>query len=70
VTNSNGIFADQNVFNQESYDFLAFNHTKGFGGTAQASKECCEVSAQAQECRRSLVWSEIACSSSRSVCWP
>jgi hypothetical protein len=42
VTNSNGIFADQNLFNQESHDFLAFNHTKGFRSTAQASKECCE----------------------------
>jgi hypothetical protein len=49
MTNSSGIFADQNLSNQESHDFLAFNHTKGFRSTAQASKECCEGFCQAQE---------------------
>ena len=50
MTNSDGIFADQNLFNQESHDFLTFHHTKGFRSTAQASKECCEGFCQAQEC--------------------
>jgi RNA-directed DNA polymerase len=49
VTNGDGILADQNVFNQESHDFLAFNDTKRFRRTAQASKECCESLCQAQE---------------------
>jgi 7-keto-8-aminopelargonate synthetase-like enzyme len=42
VTNGDGVFADQNLFNQESYDYLAFNDTKRFRRAAQASKECCE----------------------------
>src|SRR5260370_9918807 len=50
VTNGDGIFADQNVFNQESHDSLAFDDTNGFGSAAQASKECCEGFCQAQEC--------------------
>jgi len=50
VTNGNGILGDQNVFNQESHDFLAFNDTKRFRRTAQASKECGEGFCQAQEC--------------------
>jgi len=50
VANGNGILADQNVFNQESHDFLAFNDTKRFRRTAQASEECCESLCQAQEC--------------------
>src|SRR5215470_16386743 len=50
VTNGDGILANQNVFNQESHDFLAFNDTKRFRRAAQASKECCESLCQAQEC--------------------
>ena len=50
MTNGDGILADQNVFNQESHDFLAFHDTKRFRRTAQASKECCESLCQAQEC--------------------
>src|SRR2546422_1666216 len=50
VTNGDGIFAEQNVFNQESHDSLAFDDTKRFGSAAQASKECCEGFCQAQEC--------------------
>jgi hypothetical protein len=50
VTNGHGILANQNVFNQESHDFLAFNDTKRFRRAAQASKECCESLCQAQEC--------------------
>ena len=50
MTNGDGIPADQNVLNQESHDFLAFNDTKRFRRTAQASKECCESFCQAQEC--------------------
>jgi RNA-directed DNA polymerase len=42
VTNGDGILADQNFFNQQSNDFLAFYDTKTFGSTVQASKECCE----------------------------
>src|SRR5437879_3220384 len=49
VTNGDGIVADQDVFNQQSHDFLAFNDTKRFRGAAQASKECCESFRQAQE---------------------
>src|SRR5215471_5657563 len=49
VTNGDGILADQDVFNQQSHDFLPFNDTKRFRGTAQASKECCESFRQAQE---------------------
>ena len=41
---------DQNVFNQQSHDFLAFNDTKRFRRAAQARKECCESLCQAQEC--------------------
>ena len=47
VTNGDGIFAEQNVFNQESHDSLAFDDTKGFSSVAQASKECCEGFCQA-----------------------
>src|SRR2546428_10903132 len=50
VTNGDGIFAQQNVFNQESHDSLAFDDTKRFGSAAQASKECCAGFCQAQEC--------------------
>ena len=50
MTNGDGILADQDVFNQESHDFLAFNDTKRFSCAAQASKECCESLCQAQEC--------------------
>jgi hypothetical protein len=39
VTNGDGIFTDQNFFNQESHDSLAFDDTERFGGAAQASKE-------------------------------
>jgi hypothetical protein len=49
VTNGNGIFADQNVFNQESHDFLAFDDSKRFSGAAQPSKECGEGFCQAHE---------------------
>src|ERR1700733_1129180 len=42
VTNGDGILTDQNFFNQQSNDFLAFYDTKTFGSTVQASKECCE----------------------------
>jgi hypothetical protein len=49
VTNGDGILADQDVFNQQSHDFLPFNDTKRFRGAAQASKECCESFRQAQE---------------------
>jgi hypothetical protein len=49
VTNSDGIFTDQNFFNQESHDSLAFDDTKRFGGAAQASKECGKGFCQAQE---------------------
>ena len=41
MTNGNGIFADQNVFNQESHDSLAFDDTKRFCSTAQAGEERC-----------------------------
>src|SRR5258708_9136249 len=47
VTNGDGIFADQNVFNQESHDSLAFDDTKCFSSVAQASKACCEGFCQA-----------------------
>ena len=50
VTNSDGILADQNVFDQQSHDFLAFHDTKRFRRAAQAGKECCESLCQAQEC--------------------
>jgi hypothetical protein len=50
VTNGDGIFADQNVFNQESHDSLAFDDTKRFSSAAQASKECGEGFCQAQKC--------------------
>ena len=50
MTDGDGILADQDVFNQESHDFLAFNDTKRFRRAAQASKECCESLCQAQEC--------------------
>ena len=50
MTNGDGILADQNVFDQESHDFLAINDTKRFRRTAQARKECCESLCQAQEC--------------------
>ena len=50
VTNGDVILANQNVFNQESHDFLAFNDNKRFRRAAQASKECCESLCQAQEC--------------------
>ena len=49
MTNGDGILADQNVFDQESHDSLAFNDTKRFRRTAQAGKECCESLCQAQE---------------------
>jgi len=50
VTNGDDVLANQNVFNQESHDFLAFNDTKRFRRAAQVSKECCESLCQAQEC--------------------
>src|ERR1700730_2295988 len=49
VTNGDGIFSDQNFFNQESHDSLAFDDTKRFGGAAKASKEHGEGFCQAQE---------------------
>src|SRR6516225_5644693 len=49
VANGDGILADQNVFNQQSHDFLPFDDTKRFRRAAQASKECCECFRQAQE---------------------
>src|SRR5207253_8812718 len=49
VTNGDGIVADQDVFNQQSHDFLAFNGTKRVSGGASARKECCESFRQAQE---------------------
>ena len=42
MANGDGILADQNFFNQQSHDFLAFNDSESFCSTAQASKECCE----------------------------
>ena len=50
MTNGDGIFPHQNVFNQKPYDSLALSDTKRFGGTAQASEECSEGLGQAQEC--------------------
>ena len=50
MTNGDDILANQDVFNQESHDFLAFNDTKRFRRAAQASKECCKGLCQAQEC--------------------
>jgi len=50
VTNGNRIFPNQNVFNQESHDFLAFDDTEGLRCAAQASEECCERFRQAQKC--------------------
>ena len=47
MTNGDGVFADQNFFNQESYDSLAFNDTKGFRSAAQACQESCESFCQA-----------------------
>jgi RNA-directed DNA polymerase len=49
VTNGDGLLADQDVFNQQSHDFLPFNDTKRFRRAAQASKECGESFCQAQE---------------------
>src|SRR5215469_2805142 len=49
VTNGDAVLADQNVFNQQSHDFLPFNDTKRFRRAAQASKECCESFCQTQE---------------------
>jgi hypothetical protein len=49
VTNGDGILADQNLFNQESDDSLAFHDTKGFRSAAQASQESREGFCQAQE---------------------
>ena len=49
MTNGDGIFANQNLFNQESYDSLAFRDTKGFRSAAQASQESREGFCQAQE---------------------
>ena len=49
MTNGDGIFADQNLFNQESDDSLAFNDTKGFRSATQASQESCEGFCQSQE---------------------
>jgi hypothetical protein len=42
VTDGDGMLADQNFFDQQSHDFLAFNDTKTFRSTPRASKECCE----------------------------
>jgi hypothetical protein len=50
VANRNRIFADQNVFNQQSYDFLTFNDAKRLCSAAQADKKCREGFCQAQEC--------------------
>src|SRR5256885_16787247 len=50
VTNGDGIFSHQNVFDQEPHDSLALSDTKRFSGTTQASQECCEALCQAQEC--------------------
>src|SRR5882724_5716029 len=50
VTNGDGVVSHQNVFNHESHNALALSDTKRFGGTAQASEECCERLGQAQEC--------------------
>ena len=36
VTNGDRIFADQNLFNQEAHDSLAFQDTKRFSSAAQA----------------------------------
>jgi hypothetical protein len=47
VTNGDGIFTDQNFFNQESHDSRAFDDTERFGGAAQASKEYGEGFCQA-----------------------
>ena len=37
MTNGKGIVSDQNVFNQEPHDSLAFNDTECFSSAAQAS---------------------------------
>jgi hypothetical protein len=50
VTNGDGVVPHQNVFNHEPHNALALRDTKRFGGTAQASEECCERLGQAQEC--------------------
>src|SRR5246500_422437 len=50
VTNGDGVVPHQNVFNHEPHNALALSDTKRFGGTAQASEECCERLGQAQEC--------------------
>src|SRR5215468_10834765 len=44
VTNGDAVLADQDVFNQQSHDFLPFNDTKRFRRAAQASKESVRVS--------------------------
>ena len=50
MTNHNRIFADQNVFNQQSHNFLTFNDAKRFCSAAQAGKKSREGFCQAQEC--------------------
>ena len=50
MTNHNRIVADQNVFNQQSHNFLTFNDAKRFCSAAQAGKKSREGFCQAQEC--------------------
>jgi hypothetical protein len=50
VTNGDGVVPHQNVFNHEPQNALALSDTKRFGGTTQASEECCEGLGQSQEC--------------------
>jgi hypothetical protein len=50
VTNRNRIFAHQNVFHQQSHDFLTFHDAKRLCSAAQAGKKCDEGFCQAQEC--------------------
>src|SRR5439155_26755712 len=47
VTDGDGVVPHQNVFNHEPHNALALSDTKRFGGTAQASEECCERLGQA-----------------------
>ena len=50
MTNRNRIFADQNVFHQQSHDLLTFDDAKRLCSTAQAGEKCREGFCQAQEC--------------------
>jgi hypothetical protein len=49
MANGNGVVPDQDIFDHEPYDALAFSDTKRFRGSAQAGEERCEGLRQTQE---------------------